>query len=228
MTPEDLQRLAAFLKREPIAKTAMSVSMIDGMLTATVIGPRIVMPSEYIPWIWDAENGEASAPFDSEREAADIFEIIVMGMQNRIAGSLMAEPPRCRPLFADDERWSHHEWAQGFEIGTTFDPGWDEVFEANAGKDPPEDFPWLGPFLAMDNPQAREIAGEEWPLVLGDLETMVVDLRDMFRAVSQAARATSRTPFVRSGPRVGRNDPCPCGSGRKYKKCCGDGGGTVH
>ncbi len=27
--------------------------------------------------------------------------------------------------------------------------------------------------------------------------------------------------FVRSGPKVGRNDPCPCGSGKKYKKCCG-------
>ena len=27
-------------------------------------------------------------------------------------------------------------------------------------------------------------------------------------------------PFVRSGPKVGRNDPCPCGSGKKYKKCC--------
>ncbi len=26
---------------------------------------------------------------------------------------------------------------------------------------------------------------------------------------------------VRSEPRVGRNDPCPCGSGKKYKKCCG-------
>jgi SEC-C motif-containing protein len=25
---------------------------------------------------------------------------------------------------------------------------------------------------------------------------------------------------IRSGPKVGRNDPCPCGSGRKYKKCC--------
>lgn len=25
----------------------------------------------------------------------------------------------------------------------------------------------------------------------------------------------------RASPRVGRNDPCPCGSGRKYKKCCG-------
>ena len=25
---------------------------------------------------------------------------------------------------------------------------------------------------------------------------------------------------VRSGPKIGRNDPCPCGSGKKYKKCC--------
>ena len=28
-------------------------------------------------------------------------------------------------------------------------------------------------------------------------------------------------PFVRAEPKVGRNDPCPCGSGKKYKKCCG-------
>jgi len=30
----------------------------------------------------------------------------------------------------------------------------------------------------------------------------------------------SIAPFVRSGPKIGRNDPCPCGSGKKYKKCC--------
>jgi preprotein translocase subunit SecA len=30
-------------------------------------------------------------------------------------------------------------------------------------------------------------------------------------------------PVVKDGPRVGRNDPCPCGSGKKYKKCCGAG-----
>ena len=29
------------------------------------------------------------------------------------------------------------------------------------------------------------------------------------------------TPIVREDPKVGRNDPCPCGSGKKYKKCCG-------
>ena len=30
-------------------------------------------------------------------------------------------------------------------------------------------------------------------------------------------------PVVRDQPKVGRNDPCPCGSGKKYKKCCGSG-----
>jgi len=33
--------------------------------------------------------------------------------------------------------------------------------------------------------------------------------------------AEPMVPVVRSGPKVGRNDPCPCGSGKKYKKCCG-------
>ncbi|MBR3085047.1 MAG: YchJ family protein [Kiritimatiellae bacterium] len=30
-------------------------------------------------------------------------------------------------------------------------------------------------------------------------------------------------PIRREAPKVGRNDPCPCGSGKKYKKCCGAG-----
>jgi hypothetical protein len=35
------------------------------------------------------------------------------------------------------------------------------------------------------------------------------------------SRATSATPVHQSAPKVGRNDPCPCGSGKKFKKCCG-------
>jgi preprotein translocase subunit SecA len=38
-------------------------------------------------------------------------------------------------------------------------------------------------------------------------------------AAAQEAQAKARP--VRSGPKVGRNDPCPCGSGKKYKQCCG-------
>ena len=32
---------------------------------------------------------------------------------------------------------------------------------------------------------------------------------------------SAQEPVVSAGPKVGRNDPCPCGSGKKYKKCCG-------
>jgi len=42
--------------------------------------------------------------------------------------------------------------------------------------------------------------------------------------VSEAAAATeaqAKAKPVRTGPKVGRNDPCPCGSGKKYKNCCG-------
>ena len=36
-------------------------------------------------------------------------------------------------------------------------------------------------------------------------------------------RGEGRPEPIRKGPRVGRNDPCPCGSGKKYKHCCGKG-----
>jgi len=48
------------------------------------------------------------------------------------------------------------------------------------------------------------------------------------RAVYQAgggqlgsARLEGRNQLIRKSPKIGRNDPCPCGSGKKYKKCCG-------
>jgi preprotein translocase subunit SecA len=39
--------------------------------------------------------------------------------------------------------------------------------------------------------------------------------------VKEATEAMSKPKPVKSGPKVGRNDPCPCGSGKKYKQCCG-------
>jgi preprotein translocase subunit SecA len=36
-----------------------------------------------------------------------------------------------------------------------------------------------------------------------------------------AAAAAEKARPVRTGPKVGRNDPCPCGSGKKFKHCCG-------
>ena len=37
----------------------------------------------------------------------------------------------------------------------------------------------------------------------------------------EAKKKEKQSPFMRTGQKIGRNDPCPCGSGKKYKNCCG-------
>ena len=44
---------------------------------------------------------------------------------------------------------------------------------------------------------------------------------DVVSEAANAAEAQAKAKPVRTGPKVGRNDPCPCGSGKKYKSCCG-------
>ena len=52
---------------------------------------------------------------------------------------------------------------------------------------------------------------------------------ERFQAQQQAAQAPQGEaavvkPIKLDKPKVGRNEPCPCGSGKKYKKCCGAAG----
>ncbi len=46
---------------------------------------------------------------------------------------------------------------------------------------------------------------------------------DYDEALAEASKddAPAAQPFVRQGQKIGRNDPCPCGSGKKYKHCHG-------
>jgi preprotein translocase subunit SecA len=44
---------------------------------------------------------------------------------------------------------------------------------------------------------------------------------DVVSEAANAAEAAAKAKPVRTGPKVGRNDPCPCASGKKYKNCCG-------
>ena len=41
---------------------------------------------------------------------------------------------------------------------------------------------------------------------------------------SDTSCCPQKKPMVRNTPKIGRNDPCICGNGRKYKKCCGKNG----
>jgi preprotein translocase subunit SecA len=39
--------------------------------------------------------------------------------------------------------------------------------------------------------------------------------------IDATQKSTSIKPFIRPSQKIGRNDPCPCGNGKKFKQCCG-------
>jgi len=54
----------------------------------------------------------------------------------------------------------------------------------------------------------------------GSLSQSVQEPQEQPPSVETQDQAPKPTPIKHTGPKVGRNDPCPCGSGKKYKKCC--------
>lgn len=63
---------------------------------------------------------------------------------------------------------------------------------------------------------------EAHPQLEAELKSHHHQLRILYQRALEAKRRTSRVSRVAPPlPKPGRNDPCPCGSGKKYKRCCG-------
>ena len=87
----------------------------------------------------------------------------------------------------------------------------------------------LGPVSKLAIPEKiRWEVPELCGALLGDMETRGrlsggCGLGAYAHALREAFLQSSsgkQKPIVRAGSKIGRNDPCPCGSGKKYKKCC--------
>lgn len=90
-----------------------------------------------------------------------------------------------------------------------------ERYQDLLGRLPEADYPDAGRML-----EEMTIAIER---IIGDLITVGADVRRAAIAESQQhpGMHTNRMAPVRAPAKVGRNAPCPCGSGRKWKRCCG-------
>lgn len=119
-------------------------------------------------------------------------------------------------------------WAIGFTIGTELaEAAWnaaaeewplvDEVLSLTdlLLPDPPED-ELDDADLTPADPEATPLGPAERTIAIGELSEALHELY-----VLNEQRAQARQTVRRPGSKVGRNDPCPCGSGRKYKLCHG-------
>ena len=191
----------------------MMLCDLDGFLTAIAIGPDLIMPSEWLPAIWGGEE----PVFDDAAQAQAIIGTI-MNRYNEILGQvaeravapIIMETPGGDIIAVD--------WAEGFMQAVALRPlAWKPLLTSETN------ITLMLPILALccdedgepllDLPQDVE---DSLFAEAGDIiPACVLDIADYWRVTRTAPLRQS------SGVKTGRNDPCPCGSGKKFKKCCG-------
>lgn len=215
-----LRRLDNALAGLPADSDAMLLSELDGYLAGVIVCPELILPSEWLPLVWNSD-GDGS-PFADEREAQWYVEL-VMEHYNALIRTLSKGQGRYTPFLEVDAR--HDEvlwelWIEGFEAAMKLRPDcWGQI--AASGEEQ------AGAALA-GMITLVEIARDESDLERDAIDALTqeapslipgwVELLNRWRLKHYAAPPAedARRPL-----KVGRNESCPCGSGRKFKKCCG-------
>lgn len=226
LTETELDRLGQFLKNCKGGK-AMNIEELDGFFSALIAGPEIVMPSEYMLEVFGSETPETRA-FSTLAEANEILALM-MRHWNNIAGTL-SKGEIYLPLLLLDENGVEHgnDWARGFVRATRLrHDGWAELLadDDHGGCM----IPMLMLYHEHDKDPAmrpKPIGPEQREKVIESMAAGLLGAYQYFRQHGQI-HVSTRGPEPRHvNVKIGRNDPCPCGSGKKYKRCCG--GATIH
>lgn len=225
----DLDRLHELLYAISVGRDAMTIAELDGYVAALIVCPDMVMPSEWLPGIWGEEHAFADAA------GAEAAIRTVMGHYNRIARELAETPEDYAPVleFDPDEGEIFWEpWIDGFERAMRLRPdAWEEI--ALSGDE--EATASLGMIVTLNDfsygrLEFTEEAGNDLDLMApGLIPEFVRKLNAWTRSRQMTERATvgsSDDGFDSGGaPSFGRkagpDEPCPCGSGRTYRRCCG-------
>jgi uncharacterized protein len=206
--------LSGFLGSRQVPATTMDLETLDGFFSALIAGPETILPSDYMPYIWGGKEPADGPVFDDETQPRFLWGLL-QRYWNAIARRLGASLPHQPFLFADDDAECGRRWATGFSIGVSLrTEAWMPLVQHREAAA----FPALIMALAMREP---DYLGQ--PLTPALRRQMVDQLPSILLAVAKFWRsASSRLAGEnRRSRKIGRNDPCPCGSGRKYKKCCG-------
>lgn len=222
----DLIELEDFLGSPACSSASMDIAALDGFLTAVVIGPRLVVPSEWMRWIWDSDEGKEEVVFDNAEQATRIMSI-VMRHYNSVAQTFASNPASFAPLFWGEVASGAEQWCTGFMLGFQLESkAWNILSIEHPG--------WFTPFLRLGT-----VEGFAATVKMNDAERwcaeIVPSLLNIYwywkghygpglsaRSGSMIKRSVANEveTVIHTGPKIGRNESCPCGSGKKFKRCC--------
>lgn len=219
----ELETLGEFLD-QMAEDGAMDLEELDGFFAALHCCPELVPPSEYLPEILGEglENGEVISGI----ETAQLLMQLIMHHWNAV-GDAFREGDTFIPLLLEDEdgKADGHNWAVGFLEGVEMRKElWSEILdnEDTAG--------WFVPIFALVTehhpepemrPYPEKMTEEQREDLLAGMAVMVTEMYDYFEPHRREAASLRMEYAPAKSGKIGRNDPCYCGSGKKYKKCCG-------
>jgi uncharacterized protein len=218
LADREITELDEFLMSDATPEECMDIVTLDGFLTALMIGPGLVPPSLWLEAIW----GKGEPRFDSSAQAQRVIGLI-MRRFNEI-GSMFKEPPSFAPILYEREvegrlHRTAEDWCCGFLVGFRLAAeAWQPLLEDQDNRQLLLPIITLGSEEGWKLLEADSDPGVAEQAALADLEPSVVALSRYWRSHRKTAM---REAAIRPRSlRVGRNEPCPCGSGRKYKRCC--------
>ena len=201
---------------------AMLLSELDRFLAGILVCPDLIMPGEWLPMVWGRENKDAAPVFKNTNQAEQLVGLIIE-RYNAVAAELQRGGGHYEPLFDVDTR--HNEilweiWIDGFDTALQLRPeAWAKVRDDDG--DARDALAGLVALMqvsrgesTLPKEQIDEITAKAPDLIPHYIETL-----NAWR-ISQQVGGQFRTEAPNFG-KVGRNEPCPCGSGKKYKRCCG-------
>lgn len=214
-----------FLASPAAPRNALSPLALEGYLTGVVVAPELIPPSRWIAALW----GDEEPVFDSDVDLQNVLGTVMIrynSLINEIDESLdrLERERVCdyHPAFLEaGDKPAHdtvRQWVSGFWRAMALAPeGWTAV----AGDDrlKPVITPFIG-FIDIDDGAfvPADDIDERLDEAAGQIPRAILVLHKI--AKLRASRAPKTAPPIRH-PKIGRNDPCPCGSGKKYKRCCG-------
>jgi len=129
-TDQELETLAGLLRDLPIENDGMTISEVDGFVAGLLVCPEMIMPSEWLPFVWGDDVVES---FKDEVHLKTTLNA-VMDHYNRIAILLATSPDDYEALFgvdpvSDETLWE--PWISGFERAMRLKPdSWEDIVES--------------------------------------------------------------------------------------------------
>lgn len=226
LTPEEIDELDRFLISDSTSDETMMLDSLDGYLTAIVVGPNKLEFGKWFPCIWGPSPDDLPN-FNSMEEAEHIMDLIVR-LINGITWDLEENPDIFSPIFNISEyrgrKFADAEtWAYGFMCGIDLcRKDWQPLFDDPNGVEVLRPFHLLGSdnvtpeeIELTNTPEQREKLAEQIPSSVAWMYRFWLPYR---QAVVERMVAIA---LQRELPEIGHNEPCPCGSGKHFKKCCG-------